>query len=213
MAKPIIVCDIDEVIVNISPKWVHKAIHDKACLLRIRNQDVLITHRDTPDKLNALVLDRLNYNLIEWLKLPSSVHKHFINLYAKDGIFYEGLSLTKFAYGLLSTPQARHVVFISHVISDETEESKRNFMRRYFKNIDYELHTIPRDKKKSEVIASICPNFDVCVDDDVDNLIDMAQYIKEGGYLLAPNTGYTLANVYRLEPIVKEKKLNMQVFE
>lgn len=210
MRSPIIVCDVDEVIFNIAPKWVKKMIHNEKLFTRIRNLKPIIEYNNSEERLIKCVNERDEYNLLEWLQLPKISHGLAMSLYRDDPNFYKDLEITKFGLNLKANPTSRRIVFVSHVLGGLADDSKREMLDYYFNGCNYSYYPVYRGFNKSDKIMEVCPDFDVFVDDNVGNMLDVMQKCgKPGMKFIYPALGYNALAPVMLSEVVAEKKLDL----
>ena len=210
--KKIIVSDIDEVITESMQKWLYLALHDEHIITRIRNLDVITEYMKGPESFRKYFRLRDEYDLIKWMNLDEIIREHFLDIYRKNGSFYNDLSLTRFGLSLVAMSKSHHIIFVSHSLNGDADSSKRFFIDRNFKGCSYELHLVPYGEKKSDVINSVTSKFDIFIDDNTDNMLSVAENCSpEGSYIMYPVMGYNMDAAAKLQDIVKQKKLNVLV--
>ena len=173
------VCDVDDIIFNITPKWTFQSFRDKHLNRHIKNREPLRTINNPLHFINY-VLTRETYYLNDWLQIPKLHQENFLEIYSADPFFYDDLRLTPFGKSLLLLKDARHVYFVSHVMEDVVDESKKKRLLELFK-INATYLPVPFGQKKSEVINAHCPDFDIFVDDAMSNHLDVLTNCKSEG--------------------------------
>ena len=206
---PVIVCDIDEVIFDISPKWVTRLVENELIFPRIRNY-AIFKYLRSDDILANACNERLDYSLTTWLQLPEIARPLALSIYKDDPEFYQGLPLTSFGNRLLTNFKRSKIVFTTHVLGGLSDFSKHDAIDRAFKSCDYSYHEIPIGVKKSSKIKDIGINFDIFVDDLTSNLKDVMEELGEPQHkFLYPRKGYNGDALFELEDIVASKKLSL----
>jgi hypothetical protein len=206
----LIILDIDEVVVDIGPKWIKLAMQDSILFNRIRNISAIKSFAKGEEDLRKTVMGRDIYDLSKWLCLSDLAKEHFMDIYRKNGRFYSDLSLTKFAFNLLSNPKSRHIIFLSHILNGDVDESKSLFIRDKFKKCSFEMHFVDIKDKKSDKIKEHGWNYDLYVEDLPLNMLDvMKNTAKDNGNFCFPVLGYNASIPILCEEVIKEKKLNL----
>ena len=167
LSKPsIIVCDVDEVLVNISPKWMNLAFDKGLCPNKMTEQEVL---------------DRSDYYL-DGLITPDE-NNTFYKLYSESHDFYDDLPVTTFAKSLLNMnvvkPNAISKIHLITKCGDDlnlpVNQSKKRWLEEVFKDIpsfkiDYHYIT---DNQSKDYIFEHCDHIDLFVDDKPQNIADI----------------------------------------
>ena len=145
-----IVCDVDEVVAPIVPKWVCLAV--AAGLAR---EDEVSPER---------VIGRPVYDICDWLGVAP---ERMFPLYGED--FYDDLPPTTFgnALQLINASGNGHIVFITHTV-ERTRRSKDAWLARYFPRTRV-IH-LPAGASKSKAIRENIPEYSTFVDDRPDVL-------------------------------------------
>jgi hypothetical protein len=208
-----IICDVDEVIFSLSPKWVSMALKDKILFPRIRNFDVIAAHNAGKDAFIACVLNRTEYDLTKWLGLSDLAKDYFMDIYRECTTFYSDLPLTTFGTNLLVNKQAKKMIFVSHVVGGPVDDSKKEAIHSRFKNSNYAYYSVMGGFKKSDKIKEVCPEFDMFVDDCPSNILDvMSECGKPGQKFLMPMYGYNKTAPLILETAVQKTKTDFIVY-
>jgi hypothetical protein len=184
----VVVTDMDEVLVNISPKWYRKVRE---------NWNIFAPYfRDLGDLTDLQVLQRPIYLMNDWLKkdeipkLPEEIVEAYLSLY-RDNNFYEDLHPTAFGKGIgvLSRQNFLEKIYIvSHTVKGG-EDSKVQFFRKWFNHPKIELVMLPTSTPKSEYIKGIAYN--TFIDDSPAVMYDVikntSSFLKE---FMIPQLGY-----------------------
>jgi len=168
-----IVCDVDEVVVPIVPKWVALA-----------SQAGIIEEMRDFEK----VINRKTYEIADWLEIPEDRREEFQALYGED--FYAGLPPTRMAQGLkmLSGKGSTRLVFITHTV-EINRESKEGWLRRQFPQATI-IH-VPLGGSKSAAIRENIPEYSTFVDDRPDLLGHAVMHTTSfGKEFIMPAFGY-----------------------
>lgn len=189
MAKKIgnIILDMDEVIVNISP-IVYRMLRDP---YREFFKDVF---EDKGDLTDEEILQRPSLFLENWL-IKEDLKEDFVPgnpffdfvismiielIYKKD--FYDLLKPTQFANEILNNPlimnsgDIKKVYIVTKVFKDAPEmiDYKIKFLNKHFPQFinKIELIGLTENEKKSEIIINKNLDFELIVDDSLENIID-----------------------------------------
>ena len=169
--KDIVVLDVDEVIVNITPKWVYKIYQHKEDFTEFFD---LSQPYDPSKEQDALrVLYRNNYYLDHWLLKdeidPATIHRptyekvveKMIDLYNVDN-FYDDLKPTPLVNGLLSALSKKKqilskIIIISKVAGEHSEASKTRFLKETFSSYmdKVDIYYVDKKEKKSDVLKAL----------------------------------------------------------
>jgi hypothetical protein len=168
-----VICDMDEVLVNITPSWVGKALLNEKIVNCIGERDIEFMAKHD---LTILTLSRTIYRLSEWLDLDEECTKLFESIYFSNGdTFYDNLEPTTFGQGLISTiekPSLRTVHILTHVGSIDNS-SKRRFIEKYFSHKKFNYIEVPLNTPKSKVINDLDIKYVSFVDDSLHNIMDV----------------------------------------
>ena len=197
----IIVCDIDEVVVNITPKWVELALFDEFLIGRCEFDVLKEGFGKSQKERDLLVLNRETANIQEWLKASTVGRLYMETLYFDNPHFYDDLFLTQFGKELVQTTNSKSLIFVSHTkLDSEINQSKLNFIERNFPGC--KVHLVELGQPKSAVIKERIGKFDIFIDDGLNNIKDVMRYTDcNGAAFFSPSLGYN-----RNEDIVLEIK-------
>jgi len=161
----------------------------------------------TPEEIQA----RRFFNMTEWLiqkkytaltskqyttlarLIFSDMEKHF---FTTD--IYHGSVPTKFAdstvrnQAFIESSNVEKVIIISRNITDEQEESKRRFLKKYFDHPKIEYLMVGRDEKKSDALRRYGISSVQCfIDDELVNVNDIAtSFDLHEAEIIMPRYGY-----------------------
>lgn len=175
-----IICDCDEVITNISPKWLN-GIYER--------KDFFEKYFDlNPEYLeNNNVLLRTEFYLNKWLLKDNielteeeneTMMKEFFKIH-EDKNFYFDCEPTKFAKNLLNfyyTGGINKIYVVTRCLKNNYEE-KIEFIKKVFPIGDsLEIIVVPKDSKKSDYINKLVKcDIDVLIDDELNNINDIVE--------------------------------------
>jgi hypothetical protein len=195
MQRKILAVDADDVLVNVTPKWVWKAKQSRE-LSRLPGLSVL---PDDKPGIRAATLGRDVYMLHEWLGVPPEHMPEFMSIYNDDGEFYDGLPPTPFAIGIIKSCQVQGVVDQVHVLTHVLDQgggassSKERWLRRYLQpdRLPVAIHQVPSNEKKSAWMRRHCPRPDSFADDAIRNVLDVlvCDHVKPS-QILMPRLGH-----------------------
>jgi hypothetical protein len=208
-----IVCDMDEVLVNISPAWVsHAILNDKIARFLGTEKLEFMAKYD----ITSLVLARNEYYLSKWLELDEEHDILFQSLYHDKGdVFYDGLYPTSFAIGLMDiieSPAINKIWIMSHVTLNDNS-SKELFVERYLRHKKFELVKVPLGNKKSGVINEMGIDYISFIDDSMNNIIDVVTNTRsETKEFTLPKLGYNILTP-EIEALIENKFLRFGYYE
>lgn len=200
----IAVLDMDECLVNISPKWMKKCydngVYDKQ------------VPYDT-------VLERKHYSLEKAFAMNDE--KKFLSLYFDDDSFYDDLLPTPLLKGLVFTGHLNERALSKVIIVSKTDNelsapvniSKKIFFKKHIENnlkalnVETELVLVPANGSKRDYIEKVTDRMDLLVDDSLSNIIDIITKCPTRGVpkvfpkvVMVPALGY-VKDTYALEQI------------
>jgi hypothetical protein len=221
-----IVTDMDEVLVNISPKWARKAWPQVKKFIN----SGLSGRYENIERTFAVseVLSREEYYISDFLKefaRSAALYGRedevldFINLHSQeiDEIvmsvyleedFYDDLLPTSMGKGIALMAEQHFVKKIhicSHVIPG-TESSKERFLKRYFKSEKIKYNSLPIDQKKSEFVKTV-PGYTAFIDDRPDIILDVVKETNSDfKEFIMPQLGYN--NILRTSDVELQSMIN-----
>ncbi len=176
--KKLLAVDVDDVLVNITPKWVGKALAHPE-MKRVGRFPHLPSDRAS---LRRLVLGRDMYDLPSWLGIPGPMIQEFLLIYANDENFYDDLPPTPMAESVRLSLQLPHITGRVHVISQVmaigsggANASKERWLKWLLEPSlnPVSIHFTLPSEKKSDVLRKHCPEPDTFVDDSMKNVLDV----------------------------------------
>lgn len=212
-----IICDIDEVIVNQTPKWCRK-IYNEIDVDPILKKELIKDDNVLNDKF---VLFRDKYYLSEWLKSVDEVSEYTISkimsLYEDDDTFYDDLFPTRLGIalsGLVQTKRVEHIYYISKSGKNSAWESKLKFMDKHmYVEGKTSIIRVPLNKAKSEYINKHVPDIskiNTLFEDQPSNIHDILNNSLEDNEVTVwtPFVGYGIQNedISVIEEYDKNKK-------
>lgn len=193
-----IVCDIDDTIVNISPRWTLDAI---AAFLDT-NRDFTKDSKESlnlvrelislpEEEFNQRCLERPDYYINDWLNIPSDIVIESIK--ASSGFIYDNLELNKLGDALkqfASIDVNSRIHFVTHTIDGASIDSKRSFIDRHFGNRAV-FHNVPLDECKAEYINKHEIPYTHFADDRIDIIEDFVTKTNAlSKEFIIPNLGF-----------------------
>jgi len=225
--KKTLICDVDEILVNITPKWVSEMV---------KHRDELGKYFDLDEDFDyqrdyAKVLYRPYYMLDHWLlKQDVDQDKVYVpdfNKYIQKMMdlydtadFYDDLPPTKLALGLAQTlgstangkPLVDKLIIISRSSGTKSENSKTRFIQELFAgNMDkVDTYYITGKEQKSDVTLSLNKDelnqIAAVFEDENKNVVDYLQRGKiNSTKIYMPSLNYNRPNL-EFKNIVKASK-------
>jgi hypothetical protein len=211
--KKLVIVDIDDTIVLIAPKWIGESFKESVIFNRVKNWAVVHAAMDGKEAFAKAIMDRTVYDLPTWLGLPGIARNVFADVYKNNGTFYQGLLPTKFGSELMLRNHSAKLVFLTHVLGGNSDQSKYDWIYSNFKNADFAYEAVDINTKKSEVINKLYGDFDVFVDDHPGNLMDVMQNCNsENKEFIFPSYGYNQGMILSSEELAKTKKFSLKTF-
>lgn len=218
-----IICDVDEIIVNQTPKWCKKIFEYSKTDKEFANEIKVCKELLDPN----IVLARDKYYLNEWLKndnlesISQENFKKMMDLCFEDKNFYDDLVPTKMGLalnGLCNTDRVEKIYFITKNAKNGNWDSKLRFLERYF-FVDgkTEIIRVPLNKSKSEYINKYVKDKDrvnVLLDDEPNNIKDILANSLSNNTLvvLFPiHCGYSLARNTTVEELEEYEKNGKEI--
>jgi hypothetical protein len=192
-----IACDVDEVIVNISPKWILLSSQILPHNTKLKN---CIMEKEKEGIYEKFILERSHGYIQTMLEKEFDVTKEEISkideLYYSNETFYDDLKPTKFAESLIKASNLGKLNSITFITKnrkkdDPSNASKIRFLNHYFKNVKIKIFEVFDKEPKSAVLNKNGP-FDIFVDDSLDNIAEVLANGKKGKVkeILIPSLGY-----------------------
>lgn len=189
-----IITDMDEILVNIAPKWVYELSKDREFFDKFLNFP--FDEFKGEDELNK-VLYRPTFYLNEWLLkdveemsrdgVTAEMYEEFMERFfasydTKD--FYDNLSPTRVGIGMREALKARILdkLHIVTRVTGDNRDSKINFIQDLFEGqmSKVKIYLVEADENKSDAVANI-DNLDKIAslwDDENKNVIDILENTK-----------------------------------
>ena len=187
--KSIIISDMDEVLTMISPLWTY---------LIKTNEHIFGEYFDLDfDYSIETVLNRDTYYLNQWLlknnvELPNDVYNEFLSLYTDTPDFYPKCRLTNMGQTLkvlLDRGEIERIYVITKVIKG-TEEYKQEWVAKHLGITNVTFISV-YGGNKSEVINEMNIDYDIFIDDHLDNIEDVLENTDSfDKSFFIPNYGY-----------------------
>lgn len=205
--------DFDEVIINISDKWFHK----------ISQHPELKHYTETVEIQNVMkylgsACFRNNYYIDKWLNITNEDHKALaMSLYFDDPNFYDDLAFTPFANALstqLELIEELHI--ITHIGSCNTQACNRSKERAIMRlrgeigisDSKVFYHPLESTVSKGKYMHDNKINYNVFVDDKIENLVEAAKHTAYPGYeLMVPSLGYN----QQLDSLINASELDFRI--
>jgi hypothetical protein len=194
--RKLLVADMDDVLVNCTPKWVRKATQDP----EIGQLPGVAALAARGGSLRDATMGRPAYYLQKWLSVPAYADGRFNALYREDPSFYDGLPPTPFAEsvrlalaGFGGAVEHVHVVTLTMGGGDPVNESKVRWLESFFEGHRGKVtfHLTPPGVKKSEVMLRHCQEPDAFADDSLGNVADVLLVEKvRPKQILIPKMGH-----------------------
>lgn len=211
--KKLAVIDIDNVIVIPDIKWIGNAFKKKTLFNRLENWAIVHAAFNGKEAFAKAVMDRLIYDLPQWLGLPLIARQTFLDVYRNDETFYQGLPLTKFGQEVMLRNHSNKLVFVTHVLGGASDQSKRDWIYSNFKNADFTYEAIDITQPKSEIISKMYGDFDYFVDDSPENMLDVMEHCgDETKEFIFPSYGYNQGLILASKNLAEEKKFTLKTY-
>ena len=193
-----VVVDMDEVLVDISPKWTIKIIENE----KIRSYLQKNFNNELEEVLKAHPNNRTNYCIMKHFgeNIDEKIKNEMLNVYFNDRNFYDDLHPNN--YGLILNEMIKEN-FISellvltkcgHSVNQPVNWSKMKWLQKHFssckRKVSFSLIT-NEEKKSDAIIKSNFNDYATFVDDHLDNILDVMKNTnsREKEFLI-PRTTY-----------------------
>lgn len=216
-----LIIDCDEILVNISPKWVKLILEKKDEFEDYFDFAEIEKVKHDHYELTKLVLNRNAFYLTDWLKrrdvevLPTHIVNRFMELYHSED-FYHDLPLTKMAVALgkLSYHPSILKVYVVTRVTDNISnlKSKDALIQSLFPHSKLEIIKVPPKAKKSDYIKNIDIKNGFIFDDENGNLMDylVNAKVSECNFYV-PRLGYNRPSIEMLR-IAEEQKVSVSYY-
>ena len=203
--KPLVICDFDQVIVNIDSKWA--LLFYKSCPEYFEKFG--LTDDEIFDKfIEPLAISkRTDYCVSQFLGIQkgSKYEKIFFDAYSECPDFYDDLPFTQMGRVLDSLSQSGKIrlYILSHCMDRKDSDSKLKFIQKNLPKAEYTLVT--KGTKKSFAINEKNLNhYSIFIDDSLDNIEDVFLHTQSvGKEFIIPVFGYNRNFDYLLSPMAK----------
>lgn len=184
----IVVSDMDEVLVNITPKWSKMIIEHM--------EDPIVDPNNLPDFIpdyDQYVLNRSEYYLYNWLGFKDN--EFALSLMCEQGdTFYDDLELTPMGKSLVASLEQGildQLVILSHTPEAMNNTSKINFIKRHFPVDKVRLLLVDLKKSKADAINEHQIPYTTFIDDRLDIVQDVFENTDSGNKeFIMPKLGY-----------------------
>ena len=212
----VVVCDIDECVVNITPKWVRKMLFDDFLSRRCDFSILKETFGKDPKVADEFILNRPIAQLQKWLNANELGRIRFEQLYFDDPDFYSDLKITPLGEELQRSTTPKSLIFVSHtkLDSDKINASKREYMTANFPGARVILAEL--GTSKAETINKEIGKFDIFIDDSVAVVKDvMENTLCAEKRFIMPGLGYNMSEEFiaSIMPVVETKKLDFGYYK
>jgi 5'(3')-deoxyribonucleotidase len=196
-----IAVDMDEVLVNISPKWIMDVYNHPGMDGKFNKEKVEAMLTSFDEYIECFLL-RDSYYIEKWLEItdPEAI-KLCRSIYDDNEDFYDGLPptyLTRELKVLMATGRT-NVTIVSHCVNEKSITSKRKWISYTFPDLEIKFIPVPLGTKKSDAMKANNVIFDVFIDDMTKNIRDVAENLgsPEKEFLI-PSLGYNQEDVLNL---------------
>jgi len=221
--KKTVVLDCDEILCNISPKWVRLVYEESETFNKyFKLKDSFNFYgKDYYDVLNReeyLIQNYLKYHDEIQESDKPEIEKKLYDLYRRPD-FYVDLFPTN--YGSAMSKGAIHtmidkVYVISKVLDDSNYRGKEAFIKKLFKASSSKLEIIKvgMNEKKSDYIKQLGDEICLYAEDDMNNIIDVFEECDNMNemFLQIPKLGYNLPTD-RLVQLSEYRNLKVTYFD
>ena len=213
--RHVIATDCDEVLVNITDKWIEK------CLLHPELRDYFSEEHLKFTNKNALLRD--TYYVNDWLQVENQQHRDLVqSLYFDDHAFYDDLRPASYLQGLI---RCTDIISDIHVITscgstdaNPATSSKRRFLEQHLVNAvpsttKVHLHFLPSHVKKGAYMAETGIRFSSYADDLPSHLAEVAETSLTRNFeLMMPGCGYNILADRELAQVCNKHNARFVVF-
>ena len=219
----VIVTDMDETLVNITPKWfsiILDNIEDHYDLIRPFSPLQLETLKKYP----LIISFRPDYMLSEYFEIIDGIDKdearkelneRFLK-YLEDENFYDDLEPTLFAKSMdvaaILPDKLEKIIVLTHSYNEVTDIAKKKFMEKNFNNPKFEMVTLRLGESKIDYLNSIAwgtfidDSYKV-IDEVLHNDVAMGHEIIVPGF--AYNADYFNTNREHINEIISERSTKL----
>ena len=204
-----VLTDMDEVLVNISPKWIMNVYNHPQLDGKFNREkvDSLLDYYD--DFIEALLL-RDEYYIEKWLEIEDESAKALCrNIYEQDNTFYDDLGATHLANELrfALARGAITLTVISHCVNEQSAASKKKKKKKFFDGLTVEFICVPLNEKKSDEVIARKLNYQVFIDDMVKNAEDIMTLTgAPDKNFMVPYLGYNMVDLASFADRIDDSK-------
>jgi len=183
----VIAVDCDEVLVNISPKWLLN-LYEKFPNIKYLQRIYEMYEKENIQAIYEEALTRTSYNLNTFLNIPE---KDALEIYNSNATFYDELPLTPMGEFLKSVSDKIDLYILTKITDRDAPvtQSKLDFLVKHFPNA--KIYLVKEKESKSAVINANIIEYDIFIDDKGENLLDVIKYtLSEKKQILFPLLGY-----------------------
>lgn len=189
------VTDMDEVLVNISPKTFQLIRKNENFFNKYLNLDRVYTTQE--------ILLRDTFHMEKWLareeykdNIPKECSDKFYSLF-DDDTFYDDLIQTRVCDNLndfANSKTCEKLIIASHCVGENQTKSKIKFLKRVFgKNPKIQFMPIDISVSKSKAIMDNNIKWNTFIDDNLDVIYDVIRNTESfGNEIIIPQLGYNL---------------------
>lgn len=208
----VLAVDCDEVLVNITPKWVDRFINSKEAISHFDEETINKIKEIQPN-------DRHTYYIHEWLDISNhgALLEAKYNMYYDDPHFYDDLTPTPYFESIKILLQSNLIEELHIVTSCKDEnlpatKSKRDFLLKQLKphknDANFSFYFLDSKTSKSKCINDNDIAFHSFVDDHLGNIIDVIENVPHSSYkeFLIPLYGYNSIDKFEKAPFYEMTK-------
>lgn len=220
----VIVSDMDETLVNITPKWIKLIAEnidaysdvmikpsDKALELLIKYPESILLR----DKYPLTDFFRMREDLVDVEQSKKELNDRFLELLS-DEDFYLDIPLNPFGVGsamaIATKDKVDKFIILTHSPNDIMDKAKVKFVEKHFNDPKVELVPLRFNEKKSDYLNSI--EFGTFADDSFSVIMDVLENDKESGHeIIVPNFIYnlkpTIEHFDKIKEITRDKNIDL----
>ena len=218
--KSWVVADCDEVLVRISPKWVH-LMHEKENFDYFNNFFRLSKDFDI-EKSAPVILSRPEFYIDKWLMRKDILENHTIEeiAQAKKRMmdlynvpdYYDNLKPTSLGKSLsfaVKNPILERLVIVTRT-TPESLATKERFLKELFRGSmnKVDIYYVETNEKKSDVIRNLGNKISSIYEDEISNIEDIVTNCNNLEYcqLFIPSYGYNVNVPTEIFDLAKKNK-------
>lgn len=200
--KGVIIADCDEVLCNISPKWISNLYEDFDYFNKYLNLPLDFSL----EKYSSRIITRNIFYLDAWLlrrdkkfsrKELDEFRRRFIEAYNRDD-FYDDLQPTRFASGLsylIGQPYVKRIDIVTRTF-DKNRDSKERFLKDLFPtssaNKKLNIYYLDVGESKADLIKTLGNDIAMIAEDETENIEDIVKNCNNLNNMIfcVPRYGY-----------------------